>query len=79
MIVGSGGCRSLTYSNRQSHGHPRALSRLTGVSYSIVRRATSGKAANDNDIPSCVSEPDPWDALYETYMDDGEFEQYPEY
>ena len=60
-------------------GHPRTLSRLTGVPYSIVQRATSGKAANDNDISSCVSEPDPWDALYETFLDDGELEQYPEY
>ena len=55
------------------------LSTIVYHAYSVVQRATSGKAANDNDTSSCVSEPDPWDALYETYLDDGEFEQYPEY
>ena len=67
------------YAAHEAGVGPRTLSRLTGVPYSIVQRATSGKAANDNDTSSCVSEPDPWDALYETYLDDGEFEQYPEY
>ena len=28
--------------------------------YSIVQRATSDKATNDNDTSSCVSKPDPW-------------------
>ena len=57
---------------------PRALARLTGVSYSIVQRATSGKVAYDNDTSSYVSEPALWDVLYATYLDDGKFEQYPE-
>ncbi len=60
--------------NRGSKGQVLALQE-----YSVVQRATSGKPANDNDTSSCVSEPDPWDALYETYLDDGEFEEYPEY
>ena len=38
-----------------------------------------GKATNDNDTSSCVSEPDPWGTLYKTYLDDGEYEEYPEY
>ncbi len=57
---------------------PRTLSRLTGVPYSIVQRATSGKTVN-KDPSAIVSEPDPWDELYETYLDEGDFEQYPEY
>ncbi len=57
---------------------PRTLSRLTGVPYSIVQRATSGKTVNQ-EPPAIVSEPDPWDELYETYLDEGDFEQYPEY
>ncbi len=57
---------------------PRTLLRLTGVPYSIVQRATSGKTVNQ-DPSAIVSEPDPWDELYETYLNEGDFEQYPEY
>lgn len=58
---------------------PRTLSRLTGVPYSIVQRATS--AANERLLQSSVivSEPTPEDDLFLTYCDEGTFDKYPEY
>lgn len=46
--------------------------------YLELCHATSGKTVNK--APSAiVSEPDLWDELYETYLEEGDFEQYPEY
>lgn len=57
---------------------PRTLSRLTGVSYSVVRRATS--AENDRkSYPHMASESNYIDEEYYTYCDEGYFMQYPEY
>ncbi|WP_228114541.1 hypothetical protein [Segatella copri] len=57
---------------------PRTLSRLTGVPYSVVQRATS--KANEQKLQTgVVSEYSPLDELYYSYCDDGEFEKYPEY
>ena len=57
---------------------PRTLSRLTGVPYSVVQRATS--KANEQKLQTgVVSEDSPLDELYYSYCDDGEFEKYPEY
>ena len=58
---------------------PRTLSRLTGVPYSIVQRATS--AANERLLQSSVivSEPTPEDDLFLTCCDEGTFDKYPEY
>ena len=53
----------------------RALSRLTGVPYSIVQRATSDAVR----YGSMVCESLPGDEEYETYIDDSEYEKYPEY
>ena len=57
---------------------PRTLSRLTGVPYSVVQRATS--KANEQKLQiGVVSEDSPLDELYYSHCDDGEFEKYPEY
>ena len=54
---------------------PRTLSRLTGVPYSIDQRATSDAVR----YGSMVCESLPVDEEYETYIDDSEYEKYPEY
>ena len=54
---------------------PRTLSRLTGVPYSIVQRATSDTIR----YGSMVCESLPGDEDYQTYIDDSEYEKYPEY
>ena len=54
---------------------PRTLSRLTGVPYSIVQRATSDPVRYGN----MVCEPLPDDEEFETYIDDMEYEKFPEY
>ena len=54
---------------------PRTLSRLTGVPYSIVQRATNGTFR----CGGMVSEPLPDDEEYETYIDSSDYEKYPEY
>lgn len=59
--------------NKQ-HG-PRALSRLTGVPYSIVQRAKSGSFL----CSDVVCEPLPDDYDFETYIDSTEYEKSPEY
>lgn len=57
---------------------PRTLSRITGVPYSIVQRATS--AENEQRLHSSVlQESSAEDEEYYTYCDPGSFEQYPEY
>ena len=48
---------------------------LTGVPYSIVQRATSDTVR----YGSMVCESLPGDDEYETYIDDTEYEKYPEY
>lgn len=53
---------------------PRPLSRLTGVPYSIVQRATSGTSRSDG----MVSEPLLNDEEFETYIDCAEYEKYPD-
>lgn len=57
---------------------PRTMSRISGIPYSIVQRATSNENQryNNNGI---VGEENEDDALYYTYCDKDEFEQYPEY
>ena len=54
---------------------PRILSRLTGIPYSIVQRATSGTFRSNG----MVCEPLPNDEELETYIDCAEYEKYPEY
>ena len=54
---------------------PRTLSRLTGVPYSIVQRATSDTVR----YGSMVCESLPCDEEFETHIDDSEYEKYPEY
>ena len=57
---------------------PRALSRLTGVPYSIVQRATSSE--NEKRLQSgTVCESNPEYEEWESYCSPDEFEQYPEY
>ena len=51
------------------------LSRLTGVPYSIVQRATSDTVRCGSMV--CVSLPG--DEEYETYIDETEYEKFPEY
>ena len=51
------------------------LSRLTGVPYSIVQRATSDAVR----YGSMVCESLPGDEEYETYIDETEYEKFPEY
>ena len=53
----------------------RIFSRLTGVPYSIVQRATSDTVR----YGSMVCESLPGDEEYETYIDDTEYEKFPEY
>ena len=48
---------------------------LTGVPYSIVQRATSDAVR----YGSMVCESLPCDEEFETYIDDSEYEKYPEY
>lgn len=57
---------------------PRTLSRLTGVPYAIVQRATS-KANEQRNISGMVCESTPEDEHYYTYCDEGYFQQYPDY
>ena len=54
---------------------PRTLSRLTGVPYSIVQRVTSATIC----YGSMVCESLYGDEDYQTYIDDSEYEKYPEY
>ena len=54
---------------------PRTLSRLTGVPYSIVQRATSDAVR----YGSMVYESLPGDEEFGTYIDDSEYEKYSEY
>lgn len=58
---------------------PRALSRLTGVPYSIVQRATSAENERKLQDAFMAHEDSPEDELWHTYCDEGDFEQYPEY
>ena len=60
--------------NEEGIGAP-TLSRLTGVPYSIVQRATSDTVRYGN----MVCEPLPDDEEFETYIDDMEYETFPEY
>ena len=57
---------------------PRTLSRLTGVAFSIVQRATS-KAKEEMFQSNIVSESSLADEEYYTYLDAGSFEQFPDY
>lgn len=59
---------------------PRVLSRLTGVPYSIVQRATS----NTDQVfllrqRGMVHDADPEEEEYQSYLEAGEWEEYPEY
>lgn len=54
---------------------PRTLSRLTGIPYSIVQRATSDTVRYGSMVCESLS----GDDEYETYIDDTEYEKYPEY
>ena len=54
---------------------PHTLSRFAGVPYSIVQRATSDTVR----YSSMVCESLPGDEEHETYIDDSEYEKYPEY
>ena len=60
--------------NEEDIGAP-TLSRLTGVPYSIVQRATSDPIR----YGSMVCESLPGDEEYETYIDETEYEKFPEY
>lgn len=60
--------------NEEDIGAP-TLSRLTGVPYSIVQRATSDTIR----YGSMVCESLPGDEEYETYIDDTEYQKIPEY
>ena len=60
--------------NEEDIGAP-TLSRLTGVPYSIVQRATSDTVR----YGSMVCESLPGDEEYETYIDDTEYQKIPEY
>ena len=60
--------------NEEDIGAP-TLSRLTGVPYSIVQRATSDTIR----YGSRVCESLPGDEEYETYIDDTEYQKIPEY
>lgn len=57
---------------------PRTLSRLTGVAYSIVQRATS-KANEEMFQSNIVGEPSLANEEYYTYLDASSFEQFPDY
>ena len=54
---------------------PRTLSRLTGVPYSIDQRATSDAVRYGSMVCESLS----GDEEFETYIDDSEYEKYPEY
>lgn len=59
---------------------PRTLSRLTGVPYSIVQRATSiAKEQKHNTRANMACESTPEDALWQTYCDEDDFLSYPDY
>ena len=58
-----------------SSSQGRNFSSLTGVPYSIVQRATSDTVRYGN----MACEPLPVEEEYETYIDDLEYEKYPEY
>ena len=60
--------------NEEDIGAP-TLSRLTGVPYSIVQRATSDTIR----YGSMVCESLPGDEEYETYIDYTEYQKIPEY
>ena len=60
--------------NEEDIGAP-TLSRITGVPYSIVQRATSDTIR----YGSMVCESLPGDEEYETYIDDTEYQKIPEY
>jgi len=62
---------------------PRTLSRLTGVSYSIVYRATSGVKKEESLVKSeslyVMRELSTEEEEWLTYCEEGEFDKYPEY
>ena len=66
---------SLQYMRKASDHAPSHVSRFTGVPYSIVQRATSDTVR----YGSMVCESLPGDEEFETYIDDSEYEKYPEY
>ena len=63
------------FSTHEEGIDPRNPSRLTGVPYSIVQRATSDTIR----YGSMVCESLPADEEYETYIDETEYEKFPEY
>lgn len=72
--------KHILYTLHELGAGPRTLSRLTGVSYSVVWRSTKGaKEAPQPPSPYSVCESDPFDEEFYTYCDEGYFQQYPEY
>lgn len=59
---------------------PQALSRLTGVPYSIVQRATSKANEQKYNAPTAmICESPSEDELCSTYCDEDDFQPYPNY
>lgn len=58
---------------------PRQISRLTGITYSIVQKATSWSEGPVPLTTQVVRDTTPEEDEYLTYLDPGEFEPYPDY
>lgn len=65
--------------NRPEDPGPTTLSRLTGISYSVVQRATSAANERLKRMQGYVAEQSEEDEEYLSYLDEGEFSQAPEY
>ena len=71
----NGACPLFIFAAHEEGIGPRTLSRLTGVPYSIVQRATSDTIRYGNNVCDSI----PGDEEYDTYLDDSEYEKCPEY
>lgn len=58
---------------------PTTLSRLTGISYSVVQRATSAANEKLKRLKDIVAELSEEEEAFWDYMDEGEFLDAPEY
>lgn len=71
------------YTIHESGVGPRQISRLTGITYSVVQKATN--SINERTYyeqlhsEQMVCDSDPETEEYLTYLDPGSFQKYPEY
>lgn len=75
--------KNIMYTIHEYGVGPRQISRLTGVTYSVVQKLTevkgTGPVGHRYPNQQFVRETDSEEEEYLSYLDSGEFERYPEY